>query len=168
MLAVADTSPFIAFLKIAHVDIITNMNNAFQRHIEALPGLFDELMKMLPVKARMVRKPMPACGVYLFSEGSNHIYVGRTDRMQERLREHCRKGSTHFSASFAFLLAKDDPTCAEIKGPRAVLEKHEVFGEVFRKAKARVSEMDIRFVRVDDPYQQALLEIYVSVALTGR
>ena len=141
------------------------MNDPFQQHVEALPRLFDQLMKMPPVKACALPKSMQGSGVYLFSEGSNHRYVGRSDRMRKRLGEHCRKSSTHFSASFAFLLAKDDPACTGIKGSRAVLEKHEVFGEAFRKAKARVAEMDIRFVGIDDPYQQALLEIYVSLAL---
>ena len=35
----------------------------------------------------------------------------------------------------------------------------------FKEAKARVREMNLRFVEVKDPLKQALLEMYVAVVL---
>jgi len=38
------------------------------------------------------------------------------------------------------------------------------FSNAFSKAKERIRMMDLRFIEVDDPIQQAIFEIYVSVA----
>jgi hypothetical protein len=40
-----------------------------------------------------------------------------------------------------------------------------IFAEAFTRAKARVRAMDLRFVEEENPLRQALLEIYVSIAL---
>jgi hypothetical protein len=40
-----------------------------------------------------------------------------------------------------------------------------VFGPAFIRAKARLAELDLRFVEEADPVRQALLEIYVAVVL---
>ena len=45
------------------------------------------------------------------------------------------------------------------------MEKSPAFREAFSKAKARVADMDVRFVEEGDPMRQALLEMYASVAL---
>jgi predicted GIY-YIG superfamily endonuclease len=112
---------------------------------------------------------MPDRGIYLFSEQDSHLYVGRTNRLRQRLGEHCRPSSTHNSAPFAFLLARkaSEMTAATYKaeGSRANLVKHEVFGPAFIAAKHRVSKMDVRFVEEADPLRQALLEMYASIAL---
>jgi hypothetical protein len=50
-------------------------------------------------------------------------------------------------------------------GSRAQLARHEVFGPAFLAAKARVRNMDVRFVEEVDPLRQALLEMYVAIAL---
>lgn len=145
------------------------MNDSFRKHVESLHPSFERLMAMAPVKVCALPKEMPKRGIYLFSEGHSHLYIGRTNRLRQRLAEHCRKGSTHNSAPFAFLLAR---TASEMKsasykaeGSRACLEKHEVFGPAFVAAKGRVSEMDVRFVEEIDPLRQALLEMYASIAL---
>jgi predicted GIY-YIG superfamily endonuclease len=112
---------------------------------------------------------MPERGIYLFSEANNHLYVGRTNRLRQRLSEHCRKSSTNNSAPFAFLLARAH--CGMVsasyraEGSRAKLEKHAVFGPAFVMAKSRVGNMDVRFVEEADPLRQALLEMYAAIAL---
>jgi hypothetical protein len=83
------------------------MNDAFRKHVESLHPAFERLMGMPPVKVCSLPKQMPKRGVYLFSEGDSHLYVGRTNRLRQRLAEHCRKSSTHNSAPFAFLLARN-------------------------------------------------------------
>lgn len=45
------------------------------------------------------------------------------------------------------------------------MEKDKEFAPAFTEAKERVRQMDIRFVEKKDPLGQALLEIYVAVAL---
>lgn len=105
----------------------------------------------------------------MFTEAGQHLYVGRTNRMRQRLQEHCRPSSTHNSAPFAFLLARETTgqTSAtySAEGSRAQLEKSPAFREVFSAAKARVAAMDVRFVEERDPMRQARLEMYAAVAL---
>ena len=145
------------------------MNQIFQAHIESLLPSFERLMAMTPIKVHALPKEVPARGIYLFSEGNKHLYVGRTNRLGRRLAEHCRKGSTHNSAPFAFLLARvaSGKTTVSYRpnGSRAELEKDPTFKSAFAAAKNRVSNMDIRYVEESDPLRQALLEMYVAIAL---
>jgi hypothetical protein len=55
-----------------------------------------------------------------------------------------------------------------IAGSRRALIAETNFGEAFKEAKARVRNMDLRFVEEADPTRQALLEIYASVVLRTR
>jgi hypothetical protein len=48
---------------------------------------------------------------------------------------------------------------------RAQLEADEEFAAHFTAAKLRVSEMDVRFLRLEDPIARSVLEIYASLAL---
>jgi hypothetical protein len=145
------------------------MNETFRAHVESLHPSFQRLMAMPPVNVCALPKTMPARGIYLFSEGNKHLYVGRTNRLRKRLKEHCRKSSTHNSAPFAFLLAREASGMVSASyqrnGSRAQLEKDRTFGPSFLAAKARVSNMDVRYVEEGDPLRQALLEIYVAIAL---
>jgi hypothetical protein len=145
------------------------VNEIFRQHVESLHPLFERLMTMAPLKVCDLPRLMPSRGIYLFSEGNAHLYVGRTNRLRTRLSEHCRKGSTHNSAPFAFLLARAEcdmhSASYRPEGSRAELEKHEIFGPAFIAAKVRVRNMDVRFVEECDPLRQALLEMYVSIAL---
>jgi hypothetical protein len=82
---------------------------------------------------------------------------------------HCRPSSRHNAATFAFLLAAKKlgrpPASYTTKGSREKLERTKPFMSEFLKAKERVRHMDVRFVGEPDPVKQALLEIYVAVAL---
>jgi len=51
------------------------------------------------------------------------------------------------------------------KGSRRALLADANFAEAFGQAKARIREMDLRFVEEIDPLRQALLEIYIAVVL---
>jgi hypothetical protein len=53
-------------------------------------------------------------------------------------------------------------------GSRKALCAEPEFGEAFKQAKARVRNMDVRFVEESDPTRQALLEIYASVVLRTK
>ena len=145
------------------------MNEMFRKHVESLHPSFERLMAMPPVKACALPQKMPTYGIYLFSEGQKHLYVGRTNRLRKRLADHCRKSGTHNKATFAFLLARiaSGVKTASYRpnGSRAELEKDPAFKSAFAAAKSRVGDMDIRYVEEVDPHRQALLEMYVAIAL---
>lgn len=145
------------------------MNEAFRQTVEALAPALEQLLGMDPVTVASLPSRMPKAGVYLFSEGSEHLYVGRTKSMRSRLQSHCRPSSGHNSATFAFRLAREATglTTATYtpNGSRTDLENHPAFAAAFKAAKERVRHMDVRFVEESDQMRQALLEIYVALAL---
>ncbi|TPQ25759.1 hypothetical protein C2U68_13720 [Methylomonas koyamae] len=145
------------------------MNKIFRDFIESLEPSYQRLMKMEPVTVATLPKDMPTSGIYLFSEGDEHLYVGRTNTIRKRLQNHCRPSSGHNSATFAFRLARQitgkiTATYTE-KGSREYLQSHPEFGPVFIEQRARVRNMSVRYVSEPDPMRQALLEMYVSVSL---
>lgn len=124
---------------------------------------------MAPVTAITLPRGMPERGVYVFSEGEKHLYVGRTNRLRQRLLEHGRPSSRHDSAPFAFRLAREKTgrvtATYQTRGSRPELAVDPYFAEAFNAAKHRVRAMNIRFTEERDPLRQALLEVYVAVAL---
>ena len=77
--------------------------------------------------------------------------------------------ATHFTATFAFRIAREKSgllkASYKAEGSRKALVTHEVFGPAFVEAKAQIGEMDIRYIEVNEPVAQALLEIYVATVL---
>jgi len=142
------------------------MNRKFRRYVECLEEAQQKLIRMPPVKVSSLPASMPQKAIYLFSEARRHMYVGRTNRLRSRLQQHCQPSATHYSATFAFLLAceatgkKSSPGCS-----RSDLEKEPEFKHAFLDAKKRVRQMEVQYVEEADPIGQALLEIYVAVAL---
>lgn len=122
-----------------------------------------------PTHSGKVRLPLdvPRCGVYLFSEGDDHLYVGRTDRLRDRHREHW-SGKAN-DAPFAFKLARHATGNLVKGGPtRKALEVDPVFASAFAEARDRVAAMQFRWVEEADPNRQCLLEIYATVVLDAR
>ena len=124
---------------------------------------------MEPVTVATRPREMPTSGIYLFSEGDQHLYVGRTNTIRKRLQNHCRPSSGHNSATFAFRLARQltgqTNATYTAEGSRSFLQSHPEFGPVFVAQKERVRNMSVRYVSEPDPMRQALLEMYVSVSL---
>lgn len=145
------------------------MDDAFKQYVESLHPSFEQLMGMAPVAIARLPKKLPAKCIYLFSEGDNHLYVGRTRKLRNRLRQHSIPAAQHNQAVFAFKLAREATGLTEAsytsKGSRRALLDEPRFAEAFGKAKARIREMDLRFVEEAEPLRQALLEIYVAVVL---
>ena len=118
------------------------------------------------------RVPLPhdvaSRGVYLFSEGDDHLYVGRTNRLRSRRKEHLSGRSN--DAPFAFKLARIETGHLNAKAglTRSELEKNEIFALAFTAAKDRVAAMDFRWVEEADADRQCLLEIYTAIALGAR
>ena len=145
------------------------MNQKFRNLVASLEPKYRVLLEMEPVRFRSLPKEIPERGIYLLSEGGHHLYVGRTNGIRRRLQNHCRLSGTHYTATFAFRIARQ--TTGQTKasyakaGSRDQLSKDPVFGPEFERAKQRVNIMDIRFVEETDAVRQALLEIYVALAL---
>ena len=64
------------------------MNEIFRQHVEQLHAKFEALMRMEPVTLGDLLTNVPNSGIYLFSEGALHLYVGRSKRLRDRLRYH--------------------------------------------------------------------------------
>jgi predicted GIY-YIG superfamily endonuclease len=145
------------------------MDPEFKNLVESLEPKYRALVGMAPVKYGALPREIPIRGIYLFSEENNHLYVGRTNRMRERLRGHCVPSGSHFTATFAFRIAREETgrrTASYSKsGSRVELLKDEAFKSAFDKAKRRIASMDLRFVEESDPTRQALLEIYSAKVL---
>lgn len=110
-------------------------------------------------------------GIYIFYENDVPIYVGRSNRIVKRLNEHGKANSTHFSASFAFLLAKYSAKESKLefkdedgkKLTRGKLQDIDSFG--FKIQKERVAKMRFKAIQIDEPNFQAVFEIYASMQL---
>jgi len=147
------------------------MNEQFRQYIESLHPSFEVLLSSAPFKFASLPKSLPKAGVYLFSDGDQHLYAGRTNSIRKRLQQHCRPGSSHNSAPFAFRLARETrkvpKATYKIQGSRAHLLQDPDFALAFTDAKARLRAMNIRVVEECNPLRQALLEMYVAVALAA-
>lgn len=124
---------------------------------------------MRPVAARTILKDTSAGGVYLFSDGSTHLYVGRTKRpIAVRIRNHF---NTALDCPFAWLLAREatgKKATYKRDGSRKALLADPTFMAEYERAKNQIREMSVRYVHESDPTSQALLEIYVAVATGAR
>lgn len=146
------------------------MDSKFIAHVETLRPKLTLLLAMAPVTAVTLPTKMPQRGVYLLSEGSRHWYVGRSNDIRKRIGRHSRPGATHRMAAFAFGLAREatgnvKATYKKGDGSRSALMENREFVAAFDAAKARIRNMDLRFVEEIDPVRQALLEIYVAEVL---
>jgi predicted GIY-YIG superfamily endonuclease len=153
----------------SHVGKAVTLHEAFKEYVESMHGSFERLTGMEPVTIATVPKDAPSECIYLFSEGSRPLYVGRTRHLRQRLRQHSIPGAQHNQAVFAFRLAREKTgqlTAAySTEGSRVALSSDSEFGPAFLEAKRRIREMQVRYVEERDPLRQALLEIYVAVVL---
>ena len=141
----------------------------FLRLLDTLDPLLDGLLACPPI-AGDERLPLhaPRCAVYLFSTGSEHLYVGRTNRLGSRYKEH-RRGR-HNDAPFAFKLARHATGNLKKQGglTREALQENPEFAAAFVDAKQQITLIDFRWVEEQDPNTQCLLEIYATIALYAR
>jgi hypothetical protein len=145
------------------------MNERFRELVEALDGKCQELLTMQPKIAEKIPNNTPVGGIYLFSEGANHLYAGRTKRsLAVRVRNHF---NTAPDCPFAWLLVREAtgkrPTYTR-EGSRRALLTDPIFRAEYERAKSRIRKMDVRYVHEPDPVRQALLEVYVAVTTEAR
>jgi len=145
------------------------MGCPFERIIAGLQPAMERLLAMEPVRIEAIPQGFPVSGVYLLSEGSRHLYVGRSRNIKQRLGRHSRPGATHRMAALAFRMAREETghvrRAYAARGSRKDLMQDPRFAAAFMAAKARIRAMDVRAVAEADPATQAILEIYVAVEL---
>ena len=144
------------------------MDSRFARYMENLHEKYDQLMEMEPVTMESPLHNTPEGGVYLFSEGASHLYVGRSKRqLNKRLRGHIRKSAKDSPLAFKLAREATGQTVTSYSGDyiREKLLTDPEFLKVYQDAKERIRRMNVRWVHESEPTKQALLEIYVSVVL---
>ena len=153
--------------------LIEEMNKPNKIDFNTIFGELDnlclKLLKMNPVGRCFENSPeKDISGIYLFSENGKPVYVGRSRNIRNRYNGHIN--SSPYSASFAFLLARDKTGMNEASyksGPktRKELMKDCKFKKAFDDARQQIREMELRYVEESDSIRQALLEIYCAVKL---
>ena len=140
-------------------DIIGDLDASFRRLLACDPITFDARPRQLPTAV-----------VYLFSERSRPFYVGRSNKFNKRLGQHCNHGSQTNQASLAFRLACDEIQHVRIKYKKGsssaeALRNVPGLAEAFARTKLRMRSMEIRYVEEIDQVRQGMLEMYVALAL---
>lgn len=142
------------------------MNEKFKEIINTFPALMERINNS-PFITKDDFKNLPKKGIYVFYENGLPIYVGRTNRMKNRLMEHSKQSSGHNSATFAFNLAKEKAkkTSINLKQRRKDLEADPLFSPIYTEEKVRVSKMKIKVIDIEDPVVQTLFEVYAHLEL---
>ena len=126
-------------------------------------------LKSDKLRSRDALGKLPEQGIYVFYVGDKPIYVGRTDRMRQRLQEHGRPGSGHNSATLAFAMAfriaADQGMDSIDAFSRDKLQHDPEFKKWFDATNEMVRSMGIRVVEVNDPIEQAVFEVYAALEL---
>jgi hypothetical protein len=146
------------------------MHESFASYVDTLHPSFEKLIGMTPLKIEDLRKPLPDKCVYLFSEKGRALYVGRTNHFRQRVRQHSIDAAQHNQAVFAFRLARTQTgkivASYSKTGSRTALLADPQFAEAFLLAKARIRNMELRYVeekqvlrRVWQPAVQSLSEV---------
>jgi predicted GIY-YIG superfamily endonuclease len=146
------------------------MDARFEIVVSQLHDSYEKLIQYSPIHSANFPRSLMSSGVYLFSEGTKHLYVGRTNNIRGRYGRHCNPGATHRMAAFAFRLAREKT--GKLKASykageesRKGLMGNNEFALAFSEQKARIRAMDFRWVEEADPVRQCLLEVYCAVVL---
>jgi hypothetical protein len=142
------------------------MNPTFQRRLDEVHAAFERLVACPPMQRGALTLPHKTPGVYVFSEGARPLYVGRSRDLRKRIFAHSRPSVS--DTPLAFRLAREEtraePTYKQ-EGSRKALRDDPQFASAYQRQKARIAMMDVQFVVMEDPVNQALLEIYASDVL---
>ncbi|MCY4056476.1 MAG: hypothetical protein OXG44_00605 [Gammaproteobacteria bacterium] len=146
------------------------MHQRFTALVDRLDTKCQQLLAMPPVAADDVSSVTPHGGIYLFSEGDEHLYTGRTKGpIHVRIRQ--QFGTNANAASFPWLIAREATgmqATYQTTGSRADLLTDPKFGMAYRDARDRIRRMHVRYVHEPEPLRQALLEIYVAVVAEAK
>jgi hypothetical protein len=139
------------------------MNNKLRNLIEQLHPALEELRKGAPYENR---RELPLKGLYLFSDGRNHLYVGRSNNIPVRYATH-----RSIRGTLAFILASESyrrKVPKDMRYQKELFLSEPKFRDHLRDAQRRIRKMSFRAVAEGDQVRQALLEVYCAVALDTR
>lgn len=142
------------------------MKADFQAIVDQMEPLLQALQMSPAQTIRDGLRCLPRRGVYAFYENGEAIYVGRSNRMRDRIREHGSESSRHESATFAYKLMLEIE--GEQGGHSSKLSRRELqekYEETYKRQRERIREMEMRAVQIDDQAVQAVFEIYAILAL---
>ena len=144
------------------------MNERFKELTGRMPSRLHSLLEQpLIVIDDIGITQVPQKGVYVFFEYKKPKNVGPSNRQKERLKEHSQRGSGRYSATLAFRIAKQNTSILQKKERKPTNEqlmKNSDFVEEFETAKGRIARTKIRFIEIEDQIEQAMFEIYASLA----
>lgn len=135
----------------------------FGKIVESFPVLLEELEKSTSFNREEIPQNLTQ-GIYVFYVRDVPQYVGRSGRkgrLKTRILEHSRPSSGHNTATFAFLIAKEDLDKKSLNLSRIEIEKT----PEFQAAKQRIAAMQIKFIQIEDPIAQTLFEVYAALEL---
>jgi hypothetical protein len=110
-------------------------------------------------------RSFPEKGVYVFYEGKRPVYVGRSNRMKERIYEYGRPGTDMRGASFPVLIVRKKT--GDSRPLHELMEDKKVMDE-FSMAKKQIARMIVRVVEIEDQVTQAVFEIFAAVNLKTK
>jgi predicted GIY-YIG superfamily endonuclease len=144
--------------------------NEFAQAVSEVEKKYSKLLASPKHRMGDLPKDMPLAGIYFLSEHGTALYVGRTNKLRNRLQYHTR--NNHNQATFAFLLGREKTgkTKASYQkaGSREDLLTQPDFRSAFDAARRRIKEMDVQFVEETDPIRQALLEVFTAMEVRAR
>ena len=79
------------------------MDPRFAALTDRLAPKLKKLLAMKPLRYGELPLDMPEKGIYLFSRGKKHLYIGRSNVLRKRYYRHFQ---SKYGATFAFLLAR--------------------------------------------------------------
>jgi hypothetical protein len=140
------------------------MNPTFKELTSQVPALFTALKGSPAFIDKGTASQKGKSGVYAFFDGESPVYVGRTRHLQRRLRGHITR--SHYTATFAFKQARQilkAPVTYKAEGSRKSLMDDHTFRTELVKQIDRTKKMSVRFVEVNEPVLQYLLELYACL-----
>lgn len=144
------------------------MNQDFKSLIDQLEPTLQRLVSSKPIDISAIPRSPKLAGVYVFYEGNEPIYVGRTKNLRGRIKSHYNLTNPNM-ASFAFLIACESygrkKAAYKKEGGRKDLHSNPAFREHLIGANERLKVMTVRFVEITDPKMQHIFEIFAAMAL---
>ena len=131
------------------------MNTAFWEAVDKMKPLMNDL-EVSPERTWDKYREAPQNGVYVLYENGAPIYVGRSNKMRNRIREHGAASSDRHTATFAFKLLRQ--ALSEPEGKAEDIER--TYAEEYRRQRERVRAMTFRAVWITNQLEQTLFEIY--------
>jgi hypothetical protein len=143
------------------------MHPRFAALTDALAPKLEQLLAMKPLRYGELPMDIPEKGVYLFSSGQKHLYIGRSNVLRKRYYRHF---NSRYGATFAFLLARKQTGRLQRSYKKGVdsregLLNDPLFSKAILSAKSEMRAMNYRYVEETDQVRQTLLEVYCAVVL---